>query len=377
MRKPLLAGPAAIALVAAFAAPAHATMDSQDTTVTAVDGLLATPVDVYANDTVLMDDLEPGTLSGPVSIDPGNYEFSVVEAGAADASSPIVGPISVDVEEGDGISIVAYADSAGAPMLTSFKDGLMPVQDPSNGQLVLRPFAAMESAELTVDGDVLISGLGLGTGMTSDVPAGEHEVSVSATADPNNSVGPLTVTVEPGKAVTLYTVGSLEEGTLTLLADTGERTAAGDGAASQPSVTASASASASRDGVAQRKCQPRTRGDRGRLRRLQPVVVAPCGDRGGGRHRSRGGSHQKQEAHPLGALREPFEQFAVAGDHKKVVGTDGGVASGVLEVLARATSRRSPGCRTCCAGRGRSSVKLWVSFGGRILTIVKPSSTSM
>ncbi len=121
----------------------------------------------------------------------------------------------------------------------------MPIQDPANGQIVVRPFAASDSVDLIVDGEPVVTGLGLGTGMSSEVSAGEHEVSVSPPGNPDAAIGPMTLPFTPGMVITLYTLGSPGDGTLTLLADNGDTITMGGGATIEPSATASANEPAS------------------------------------------------------------------------------------------------------------------------------------
>ena len=86
MRKTAAAG-LAVGLIAAlgFAAPASAST-SASAQLSVLHGIPDTPVDVYVNGELTIDDFQPGKLAGPLPLPAGDYEVALTAPDAADAS---------------------------------------------------------------------------------------------------------------------------------------------------------------------------------------------------------------------------------------------------------------------------------------------------
>ena len=85
MRKKILAAVAAGA-IAALGAIAPASADTSSNAVLSVlHGIPDTPVDVYVNGELTIDDFEPGTLAGPLDLPAGDYQVALTAPDATDA----------------------------------------------------------------------------------------------------------------------------------------------------------------------------------------------------------------------------------------------------------------------------------------------------
>src|SRR3954449_1107347 len=93
MRSTLLAGTAAgILACATLAIPAHALSDSA-ADLSVLHGVPDTPVDVWVNGALTLDDFQPGALARPLEMPAGTYSIAATEPGvAADALEPAPTP---------------------------------------------------------------------------------------------------------------------------------------------------------------------------------------------------------------------------------------------------------------------------------------------
>ena len=92
MRKTIAAGVVAgFALAAGFIAPAQA-ISATTADLSVLHGIPDTPVDVYVNGELTLDDFQPGDLAGPLDLPAGDYEVALTATDAADDSAPCSGP---------------------------------------------------------------------------------------------------------------------------------------------------------------------------------------------------------------------------------------------------------------------------------------------
>ncbi len=101
-------------------------------------------IDVYLNDSLVVDNLAPGESSGPVDVVLSSYPFRlfVVDADAPDASQPIDSvdldiDISQDPDVSTTFSVVLSADTAGALHATMLNNVRTESADPSQADVVL------------------------------------------------------------------------------------------------------------------------------------------------------------------------------------------------------------------------------------------------
>ncbi len=85
MRKLTAAAALAAASFLAVGAPAGA--QDGNGTVVVIHGIPDTPVDVYVNGDLTLDDFQPGTVTDPLSLPAGDYDLALTAPDAADASS--------------------------------------------------------------------------------------------------------------------------------------------------------------------------------------------------------------------------------------------------------------------------------------------------
>lgn len=188
-------------------------------TVTVVHGVPDTPVDVYVNGEPTLPGFQPGTVTDPLSLPPGDYEIEIFAAGADAATEEPVITGSASLPAGANASIVAHLSEAGAPTLTTFVND---TSDVAAGQarLVVRHTAAAPAVDVLAGGEPVLTGLSNPNEASVEVPAGTVSAAVAATGTTEPVIGPADLTLEAGTLTAVYAIGSLEDGTLDLLVQT-------------------------------------------------------------------------------------------------------------------------------------------------------------
>jgi hypothetical protein len=219
VRKKILAGVAAGAIAAlGLMTPASAsTADSAALSV--LHGIPDTPVDVYVNGELTLDDFQPGDLAGPLELPAGAYEVALTAPDATDASAPVLGPVSVTLEAGVNYTAVAHLDESGAPTVTPFVNDTAPTAA-GEGRLTVRHTAAAPAVDVLAGGTPVIEGLANPDEASLDLPAGVVSASVAAAGTTDPVIGPADVDVQEGVLTIAYAWGSLEEDNLQLAVQT-------------------------------------------------------------------------------------------------------------------------------------------------------------
>ncbi|VXB26337.1 Lipoprotein [Arthrobacter sp. 9AX] len=212
------AGALSLAAVLAFAAPAqaggwhhHGDDPAQLSVLHGVPGLT---VDVWVDGTLTLDDFTPGSLAGPLELAAGDYEIAITAPDAASADNPVIGPVTVDLEEGGNYTAVAHLDADGAPTATLFTNDTKAPRNNNKGKLTVRHVAAAPAVDVLAGGEPVIEGLRNPDEATLKLKAGTISASVAAAGTTAPLIGPADVTVEGGKNTIVYAWGSLADGTL-------------------------------------------------------------------------------------------------------------------------------------------------------------------
>lgn len=218
MRKTLagvvVGGIAALGLMA----PAHAISDTT-ADLSVLHGIPDTPVDVYVNGELTLDDFQPGDLAGPLDLPAGDYEVALTATDAADDSAPVLGPVTVTLEANTSYTAVAHLDEGGAPTVTPFVNDISATAA-GEGRLAVRHVAAAPAVDVLAGGSPVIEGLANPDEASLDLPAGTVEASVAAAGTTDPVLGPADVEVQEGVLTIAYAWGSLEDDNLALAVQT-------------------------------------------------------------------------------------------------------------------------------------------------------------
>ncbi|MFK4804650.1 DUF4397 domain-containing protein [Microbacterium sp. ZW CA_36] len=219
MRKKVLAGIAA-GIVAALSVgiPANAATNS-NAVLSVLHGIPDTPVDVYVNGALTLDDFQPGDLAGPLDLPAGAYEVALTATDATDASSPVLGPVTLTLESGKNYTAVAHLNESGSPTVTPFVNDTSPTAA-GEGRLTVRHVAAAPAVDVLAGGTAVIEGLANPDEASLNLPAGTIEASVAAAGTTDPVLGPAPVDVQEGVLTIAYAWGSLEDENLALAVQT-------------------------------------------------------------------------------------------------------------------------------------------------------------
>jgi hypothetical protein len=216
MRKLVIASAAAAA--AALASMPAAYAQEADASVVVVHGIPDTPVDVYVDDQLTLDDFTFGTVTDPVSLPAGDHAIAV-RAGDADASAAPLLSANASLTAGQNVSLVAHLSEAGDPTLTPFVNDTAQVAA-GQGRLVVRHTAAAPAVDVLAGGTPVFSNLANPNEAMADLPAGTVSASVALAGTTEPLIGPADVPVTEGAATIVYAVGSAEAGNLDVLTQT-------------------------------------------------------------------------------------------------------------------------------------------------------------
>ena len=141
VRKTIAAGVVAgFALAAGFVVPAQA-ISATSADLYVLHAIPDTPVDVYVNGALTLDDFQPGDLAGPLDLPAGDYEVALTAPDAADDSAPILGPATITLAAGTSYTATANLDEGGDPALNLFTNDIA-TTNAGEGRLTVRHVAA-------------------------------------------------------------------------------------------------------------------------------------------------------------------------------------------------------------------------------------------
>ncbi len=212
MRK-LSAAAAALAATSFLALAAPATAQEATASVVVIHGIPDTPVDVYVNDALTLDDFQPGTVTDALDLPGGTYQLDLRAPDAEATADPILSAEAA-VEAGGNYTIVAHLKADGSPTITPFVNDTT-VTKAGEGGLVVRHTAAAPAVDVYAgDAKVIESLENPDSAGPLYVPAGTVSASVTAAGATDPVIGPADVPVVEGTVTIVYATGSLEAGNL-------------------------------------------------------------------------------------------------------------------------------------------------------------------
>ena len=211
MKKLLTAG--ALGALAFLSAGGVAHAQDANASVVIIHGVPNTPVDVYVNGALTLDDFAPDTVTDPQSLPAGTYDIEVRAADAAETDPALFGG-SATVEAGGSYTVVAHLDAAGAPTLTPFVNDFA-ATPAGQGCIVVRHTAAAPAVDVYAGDAKVVSSLeNPDSAGPLVVPVGTVSASVTAAGAADPVIGPADLPVTEGTCTIVYAVGSLDAQTL-------------------------------------------------------------------------------------------------------------------------------------------------------------------
>ena len=182
-------------------------------------GIPDTPVDVYVNGELTLDDFQPGDLAGPLDLPAGDYAVALTATDAADDSAPILGPATLTLEAGKSYTATANLDEAGAPALNLFTNDIATTAA-GQGRLTVRHVAAAPAVDVLAGGAPVIQGLVNPDEARLDLPVGTVSAAVALAGTTEPVIGPADVAIQDGVLTIVYAWGSAADGNLALAVQT-------------------------------------------------------------------------------------------------------------------------------------------------------------
>ncbi|MFI2104388.1 DUF4397 domain-containing protein [Isoptericola sp. NPDC019693] len=210
---------AALALSAAGAAGTAVAATDDGAVLSVMHGVPDTPVDVWVDDELTVDDFQPGDMAGPLDLPAGTYSVAITAPDAEDTSDPVIGPIDLDLEAGGNYTTVAHLDADGGPTATLFTNDTSATAA-GEGRLTVRHVAAAPAVDVLAGGEAVVSGLANPEEKSLDLPAGTVSAAVAAAGTTEPVLGPTDVEVAEGVNTIVYAWGSLDDDTLALATQT-------------------------------------------------------------------------------------------------------------------------------------------------------------
>jgi hypothetical protein len=210
---------AALGLSAVGLAPSAAASTDDGAVLSVMHGVPDTPVDVWVDDELTVDDFEPGDMAGPLDLPAGTYSVAITAPDAEDTSEPVIGPIDLELEAGGNYTAVAHLDADGGPTASLFTNDTSATAA-GEGRLTVRHVAAAPAVDVLAGGEAVISGLENPDEEVLDLPAGTVSAAVAAAGTTEPVIGPADVEVADGVNTIAYAWGSLDDDTLALATQT-------------------------------------------------------------------------------------------------------------------------------------------------------------
>jgi hypothetical protein len=184
----------------------------------------ALPVDILVDDAIcLLEGFTFGEIAGPVQLAPGTYNFKISLASEDNpcSNAPV---IDADVPFGDGedATVVAHLSEGGAPTASKFSDDLSPIRG-GQARLAAHHAAAAPMVDIAVrrggprSPGLVIEDVANGDQAAADVRPGGWKIWFAPAGSMDPVFGPARGKLKTRQLTSVYAVGSLENGTFTLI----------------------------------------------------------------------------------------------------------------------------------------------------------------
>ena len=186
--------------------------------VSVVHGIPGQPVDVYVNGKKTLDNFQPGKVAGPLTLPEGDYDIALTKPGEA-IGSAILKVDNAAVPGGANISLVAHLGTDGKPVITPFVNDVSKL-DAGQARLIVRHTAAAPAVDVRAAEKPVFKGLTNPKEAKADLPAGTVSADVVLAGTDTVVLGPTEVNLKEGTATIVYAIGSADDDSLDIVAQT-------------------------------------------------------------------------------------------------------------------------------------------------------------
>ena len=215
----MAAGTAAAALVfAGVSAMTTSPAFAATSKVSVVHGIPGQPVDVYVNGDKTIENFQPGKVAGPLDLEEGEYDIALTKPGE-EIGAAILKVDNAEVPGGANITLVAHLDASGTPKVTPFVNDVAKL-DAGQARLIVRHTAAAPAVDVRAAGEPVFEDLTNPNEAKADIAAGSVDADVVLAGTDTVVLGPTDLNLKEGTATIVYAIGSAEDKTLAIAAQT-------------------------------------------------------------------------------------------------------------------------------------------------------------
>lgn len=214
MKKLVILAVAAVAALVLSAAPASAQSDAR---IHLLHGIPDVDVDVEVDGANVFEGFSFGDTQDLSSLAGETLVGLKVKAAGTDTVAIDAGDVTLP--SSGNYTVIAHLDESGTPTITVFENDTSTIAA-GQGRLVVRHTAAAPAVDVLANGEAAFTDLSNPNEATADLPAGTISASVVPTgATEPVVIGPADLTIANGEALIVYAVGSLDDGTITVLTE--------------------------------------------------------------------------------------------------------------------------------------------------------------
>jgi hypothetical protein len=175
-----------------------------------IHGIAGEALEVFVDNRSVCETIMTKTVVGPLTLVAGVHTVSLRKGHKVFAQASFL------VKSGTSTDLVAhrFPDATRAPTLTAFPNDLSPLP-PGRARLLVAHTAAVQPADVLVDGSALVRNLANGESSTSVVPGGSYPVAIVPTATTGPPIlGPRTLRIHSGTLTSVFAIGDPVAGTM-------------------------------------------------------------------------------------------------------------------------------------------------------------------
>lgn len=182
-----------------------------------VHGIPGLTVDIYVNGSLFVAGFTPGTIAGPIELPSAPTDLAIVPAGGDPANPALAATITL--EAGKNFSLVAHLTESGAPTLSVLENDLSSTK---GTRLIVRHLAAAPVVDLKLGTNpsnlfYTIPNIANGNEGVLNGPATNACGGIAPAGSASLVYGPFCNYLRGGTVYIGYAVGSLADGTFTVL----------------------------------------------------------------------------------------------------------------------------------------------------------------
>lgn len=211
MMTAVASGSAALVLSAAAFAPT----EWQDVEVSVMHGIPGENVDVHADGDTVLEGLEPGTVSEPITMPSGTSDLRMTEVGAGPDAEAVVEADGVEFHAGSNSTVAAHLDEEGRSALTPYVNETYELGE-DQAQLTVRHVAAAPALDVRTDGEPAVQGLTVPDEQVLETAPGTVSADAVVADTEETVLDPTDVDLAGGNNTLVHVWGDAEDGGLDL-----------------------------------------------------------------------------------------------------------------------------------------------------------------